>query len=38
MFAVAFFDKDKNSSGGLTGSLSDNAQKISGLAGVTLGT
>jgi hypothetical protein len=37
IFAVEFFDKDTNSSGGLTGSLSDNAQKINGLAGITLG-
>ncbi|KIM74275.1 hypothetical protein PILCRDRAFT_828358 [Piloderma croceum F 1598] len=35
---IEFFDKDENSSGGLTGSLSDNAQKINGLAGITLGT
>jgi ATP-binding cassette subfamily B (MDR/TAP) protein 1 len=35
---VKFFDKDENSTGGLTSSLSDNAQKINGLAGVTLGT
>jgi ATP-binding cassette, subfamily B (MDR/TAP), member 1 len=35
---VEFFDKDENSTGGLTGSLSDNAQKINGLAGITLGT
>ncbi|KII86803.1 hypothetical protein PLICRDRAFT_43464 [Plicaturopsis crispa FD-325 SS-3] len=34
---VAFFDKDDNSAGGLTSSLSDNAQKVNGLAGITLG-
>jgi hypothetical protein len=34
---VEFFDKDENSTGGLTGNLSDNPQKINGLAGVTLG-
>jgi ATP-binding cassette subfamily B (MDR/TAP) protein 1 len=38
ILGVEFFDKDENSSGGLTGSLSDNAQKINGLAGITLGT
>ncbi|KAH7103350.1 multidrug resistance protein 1 [Auriculariales sp. MPI-PUGE-AT-0066] len=35
---IEFFDRDENSTGSLTSSLSDNAQKISGLAGVTLGT
>lgn len=35
---IEFFDKDENSTGGLTASLSDNAQKISGLAGITLAT
>ena len=35
---VEFFDKDENSTGGLTASLSDNAQKINGLAGITLAT
>jgi len=35
---VEFFDKDENSAGGLTASLSDNAQKINGLAGITLAT
>ncbi|KAJ7612414.1 P-loop containing nucleoside triphosphate hydrolase protein [Mycena rosella] len=34
---VEFFDRDENSAGGLTSTLSDNPQKISGLAGVTLG-
>ena len=35
---VAFFDHDDNASGSLTASLADNAQKINGLVGVTLGT
>ena len=35
---VEFFDRDENSSGSLTSSLSDNPQKINGLAGITLGT
>ncbi|KAF5360351.1 hypothetical protein D9756_004683 [Leucocoprinus leucothites] len=34
---IEFFDKDENSTGALTSSLSDNPQKINGLAGVTLG-
>ncbi|THG99670.1 hypothetical protein EW026_g2717 [Hermanssonia centrifuga] len=34
---VEFFDKDENSTGGLTSGLSDKPQKIEGLAGVTLG-
>ncbi|KAI5121086.1 hypothetical protein M0805_008599 [Coniferiporia weirii] len=34
---VEFFDEDKNSTGALTASLSDNPQKVNGLAGVTLG-
>ncbi|KAL5482696.1 hypothetical protein ACEPAI_9290 [Sanghuangporus weigelae] len=34
---VEFFDQDKNSTGSLTASLSDNPQKVNGLAGVTLG-
>ena len=34
---VEFFDKDEHSTGQLTSSLSDNPQKIHGLAGVTLG-
>jgi ATP-binding cassette subfamily B (MDR/TAP) protein 1 len=36
--SVEYFDKDENSTGGLTASLSDNAQKINGLAGITLAT
>ena len=38
MFLVEYFDKDENSTGSLTGGLSDNAQKINGLAGTTLAT
>ncbi|GJE98503.1 multidrug resistance-associated ABC transporter [Phanerochaete sordida] len=34
---IEFFDKDEHSTGQLTSSLSDNPQKIHGLAGVTLG-
>ncbi|PWN25584.1 putative Leptomycin B resistance protein pmd1 [Jaminaea rosea] len=34
----AFFDQDGVSSGTLTNALADNAQKINGLVGVTLGT
>lgn len=34
---VEFFDKDENSTGQLTASVSDNPQKVHGLAGVTLG-
>ncbi|KAJ6530072.1 P-loop containing nucleoside triphosphate hydrolase protein [Mycena vulgaris] len=34
---IEFFDKDENSTGGLTSTLSDNPQKVNGLAGVTLG-
>ncbi|TCD61612.1 GTPase-activating protein [Steccherinum ochraceum] len=34
---VEYFDKDENSTGQLTSALSDNPQKINGLAGVTLG-
>nr|GAT60228.1 predicted protein [Mycena chlorophos] len=34
---IEFFDKDENSAGSLTSSLSDNPQKVNGLAGVTLG-
>ncbi|OCH89914.1 P-loop containing nucleoside triphosphate hydrolase protein [Obba rivulosa] len=34
---VEFFDKDENNTGQLTSTLSDNPQKINGLAGVTLG-
>lgn len=35
---IEFFDKDENSTGILTSNLSENPQKINGLAGVTLGT
>jgi len=34
---IEFFDKDENSTGALTSELSDNPQKVNGLAGVTLG-
>ncbi|KAG1728170.1 P-loop containing nucleoside triphosphate hydrolase protein [Suillus paluster] len=34
---IEYFDNDKNSTGVLTSSLSENPQKINGLAGVTLG-
>ncbi|TFK23400.1 multidrug resistance protein 1 [Coprinopsis marcescibilis] len=34
---VEFFDKDENSTGSLTSKLSENPQKVNGLAGVTLG-
>ncbi len=34
---IEYFDKDEHSTGQLTSSLSDNPQKIHGLAGVTLG-
>ncbi|KAG6837188.1 hypothetical protein H0H93_013415 [Arthromyces matolae] len=34
---IEFFDKDDNSTGSLTANLSDNPQKVNGLAGVTLG-
>ncbi|CAK5279585.1 unnamed protein product [Mycena citricolor] len=34
---IEFFDKDENSAGSLTSSLSDNPQKVNGLAGITLG-
>ncbi|KAL6304388.1 P-loop containing nucleoside triphosphate hydrolase protein [Sparassis latifolia] len=34
---IEFFDKDENNSGQLTSTLSDNPQKVNGLAGVTLG-
>ncbi|KAJ6527152.1 hypothetical protein B0H19DRAFT_1335178 [Mycena capillaripes] len=34
---IEFFDKDEHSAGGLTSTLSDNPQKVNGLAGVTLG-
>ncbi|KZP29744.1 P-loop containing nucleoside triphosphate hydrolase protein [Athelia psychrophila] len=35
---IEFFDRDENSTGSLTSRLSDNPQKVNGLAGVTLGT
>lgn len=34
---VAYFDEEKHSTGALTSDLSDGPQKVSGLAGVTLG-
>ncbi|KAG1881998.1 P-loop containing nucleoside triphosphate hydrolase protein [Suillus tomentosus] len=34
---IAYFDKEENSTGALTSNLSDNPQKVNGLAGVTLG-
>ena len=34
---IEFFDKDENNTGALTSTLSDNPQKINGLAGITLG-
>ncbi|KAF9533188.1 multidrug resistance protein 1 [Crepidotus variabilis] len=34
---IEFFDEEKNSTGSLTSSLSDNPQKVNGLAGITLG-
>ncbi|KAF8645234.1 hypothetical protein AX16_008061 [Volvariella volvacea WC 439] len=34
---IEFFDKEENSTGGLTSNLSENPQKVNGLAGVTLG-
>lgn len=34
---IEYFDKEENSTGALTSNLSDNPQKINGLAGVTLG-
>ncbi|KAK7461381.1 hypothetical protein VKT23_008560 [Stygiomarasmius scandens] len=34
---IEFFDQDENSTGALTSQLSDNPQKVNGLAGVTLG-
>ncbi|TRM57258.1 P-loop containing nucleoside triphosphate hydrolase protein [Schizophyllum amplum] len=34
---VVFFDEEGNSAGSLTSSLSENAQKINGFAGITLG-
>ncbi|EIW81035.1 ste6-like protein [Coniophora puteana RWD-64-598 SS2] len=35
---VEYFDRDENATGVLTANLSDNPQKINGLAGITLGT
>ncbi|KAF8442930.1 P-loop containing nucleoside triphosphate hydrolase protein [Boletus edulis BED1] len=35
---IEYFDKDEHSTGSLTASLSENPQKVNGLAGVTLGT
>lgn len=35
---VEFFDRDENSTGSLTSSLSDNPRKVDGLVGITLGT
>ncbi|KAG2073837.1 P-loop containing nucleoside triphosphate hydrolase protein [Suillus decipiens] len=35
---IEYFDNDKNRTGALTSSLSENPQRINGLAGVTLGT
>ncbi|KAG6840985.1 hypothetical protein C0991_002875 [Blastosporella zonata] len=34
---IEFFDKEENSTGSLTANLSDNPQKVNGLAGITLG-
>jgi len=35
---IEYFDKDEHSTGALTANLSDNPQKVNGLAGITLGT
>ncbi|KAK2465352.1 hypothetical protein APHAL10511_002706 [Amanita phalloides] len=35
---IEYFDRDENSTGALTANLSDNPQKVNGLAGITLGT
>lgn len=35
---IEYFDNDENRTGTLTSSLSENSQRINGLAGVTLGT
>ncbi|KAG1908571.1 P-loop containing nucleoside triphosphate hydrolase protein [Suillus fuscotomentosus] len=35
---IEYFDNDKNSTGTLTSNLSENPQRINGLAGITLGT
>ncbi|QRW20258.1 ABC transporter transmembrane region [Rhizoctonia solani] len=37
VFDIGWFDEDKHSTGALTSTLSDNPQKVNGLAGVTLG-
>ncbi|KAF8627411.1 hypothetical protein AX17_006226 [Amanita inopinata Kibby_2008] len=34
---IEFFDRDEHSTGALTSNLSDNPQKVNGLAGITLG-
>ncbi|KAM6494368.1 multidrug resistance protein 1 [Amanita muscaria] len=34
---IEYFDKEENSTGALTASLSENPQKVNGLAGITLG-
>ncbi|KAF9557590.1 P-loop containing nucleoside triphosphate hydrolase protein [Agrocybe pediades] len=34
---IVFFDRDENSTGALVSQLSDNPQKVDGLAGITLG-
>ncbi|KAE9400469.1 multidrug resistance protein 1 [Gymnopus androsaceus JB14] len=34
---IEFFDRDENNTGALTSELSDNPQKVNGLAGITLG-
>lgn len=34
---IQFFDNEENSTGSLTSRLSDNPQKVNGLAGITLG-
>lgn len=34
---IEYFDKDENNTGQLTSNLSDNPQKVNGLAGVTMG-
>ncbi|KAF8652628.1 hypothetical protein AX16_004289 [Volvariella volvacea WC 439] len=35
---IEFFDREDNSTGALTANLSENPQKVNGIAGVTLGT
>jgi len=34
---VEYFDREENATGSLTAALSENPQKVNGLAGVTLG-